>query len=124
MKAMLPRLRERSVRLLALLALVAGLLAPAVPGHAMPAQPAAMPQAMHAATDCSGKHNPAPAKHAGSGVDCCIASVCAMNLTLPHPPSAVAPSFPQEASAYDLSALLQPSGIEPVPIPHPPKTTA
>jgi hypothetical protein len=79
---------------------------------------------MHAGMDCGGKHDPAPAKHGGSGADCCIASVCAMNLALPQPPAAIAPVFPLGTSAYDLRALRQPSGVEAAPIPHPPKTAA
>jgi hypothetical protein len=119
MECMLPQFRIRSARLLALLALIAGLLAPAMPSFAAPAQA----HAMHAAMDCNGQHRPAPMKH-GGGIDCCIANVCAMNLALPDSPSELAPAFPAVVSRYDLRALLQPVGIEPVPIPHPPKTAA
>jgi hypothetical protein len=117
---MLPRFRERLARLLALLALIAGLLAPAMPSVAAPIQP----RPMHAGMDCSGNHGQAPTKHTGGSVDCCIANVCAMNLALPDSASAVALSFPVEVARFDLCALLQPTGIEPAPIPHPPKTAA
>jgi hypothetical protein len=117
------RLRGKIARFLAFLALIAGLLAPAMPGGALAAPIA--PAAAHAVMDCAGgSHQKAPARHLPGAVDCCIAAVCAMNLALPATPTGLAPLPFAGRPDYDLRATPQPAGIEPAPIPHPPKSAA
>jgi len=112
-------LRGKCARILALLALIAGLLGAATPGLAAAPEPMTMSTA---GMDCDhgDQHNRMP-QHRLPASDCCMVSVCAMGLTLPAAPSVpVAPGSPQ-ALAYDLRAMLQPAGIVTAPIPHPPK---
>jgi len=75
--------------------------------------------------DCeNGTHRQVPPHHLPGNADCCVANVCAMNLALPASPSGIAhPPLPG-LRHYDLRALLQPIGIDPTPIPHPPKSAA
>ena len=116
---MLSRFCARSARLLALLALIAGLLGPAMPGFAAPLQP----QIMQSATpDCS--HHRQTPKHAGGTMDCCVANVCAMNLALPDSAAPMALPFAVATARYLLLAFLPPAGIKAAPIPHPPKAAA
>lgn len=107
-------------RLLALLALLAGLLGAVTPGTAMPA---ATPGGMHDAMGCGGGHHP-PAGHPSGAADCCVSGICAMNLALPVAPSGIALPFHPKTRGYDLRALRQPPGIVTAPIPHPPKSAA
>lgn len=116
----MPGLRGKTLRLIALLALIAGLFAPVAPSFAA-AEPAAQ---MHAGMDCGVGHERMPVRHAPSAMDCCVANICAMNLALPATPSGIAlPGIP-ERSRYALPGLLQPAGIVAAPIPHPPKSNA
>jgi hypothetical protein len=121
------RLHGKFARLIAVLVLMTGLIGASMPGFA--AMPAPAPQPMPAAMDCDhATHDPAPqphapAPHAPSG-DCCLASICAMNLALPTLPSGLALPVAAEMPRYDLRALRQPPGIVTAPIPHPPKTRA
>jgi hypothetical protein len=113
--------RGKCARLLALLAVLAGLLGAAMPGLAAPTAPK---PATHAAMDCDhGARHEAPRPHLPPG-DCCVANVCAMSLALLAAPSGlVTPVFPQRQD-YELRPLLPPAGIITAPIPHPPKSNA
>ena len=114
-------LRGKFARLVALLALIAGLIGAALPSAATPAEPVRM----HAAMDCDqGSHHPAPKHQLPGGGECCIVSVCAMGLALPAVPSGIALPGSLEALGYDRLVLLQPLGIVTTPIPHPPKSFA
>jgi hypothetical protein len=116
------RFRGKCARLVALLALLAGLVGAAMPGFAAPAEPKPM-LAARADCDHDDHHHPASQPHLPAG-DCCMVNVCAMSLTLPAPPSGlVAPAFP-ESQGYDLPTLSPPAGIVSAPIPHPPKPVA
>lgn len=118
-------LRRKYARLLALLALVAGLLGAATPSLAVPAATKPMTMAMMGIACDHGDehHRQAPRHHFPTG-DCCILGVCAMSLALPAAPTAlVEPGFP-ETLGYGLPALLQPAGIVTAPIPYPPKSIA
>jgi len=108
--------------LVALLALLAGLIGTAMPGFAAPAEPKPMPAAM---ADCGhgDHHRRAPERHLPAG-DCCMVNVCAMSLALPATPSGlVVPAVPKSQD-YDRSTLLRPTDIVTAPIPHPPKSIA
>jgi hypothetical protein len=116
------RLRGRCARLIALLALLAGLFGTAMPGLAAPAEPKPM---THAAMDCDhgDQHRRAPQPHLPAG-DCCMVSACAMALALPAAPSApMEPAFPS-TQVYAVRTPLQPVGIVTAPIPHPPRSAA
>jgi hypothetical protein len=116
------RLRGNWIRLVALLALIAGLVGAGLPGFAAPAEPKPMIAAM---ADCEhgDHHPPASPRHPPAG-DCCIVSVCAMSLALPAAPSGlIAPAVPT-TQGYDLRTLPPPAGIVTAPIPHPPKSNA
>jgi hypothetical protein len=115
---MAAKLRGKFLRLIALLALVAGLLAPVAPSLA-----AAPAHQTHSGMDC-GDHKPAPGRHVPNAMDCCVANICAMNLALPTALSGFTlPGIP-ERSRYTLSGPLPPAGIEAAPITHPPKSPA
>ena len=123
--AWVSHLRGKIARLVAVLALVAGLIGAALPttAGAMPTTPA---ETQHMAMDCDHQKQPqAPAQHHLPGTDnCCIANVCAMSVALPVLPSSVAlPAFAGR-SDYARPVLLQPAGITAAPIPHPPKSNA
>ncbi|MDQ7249885.1 hypothetical protein [Dongia sedimenti] len=116
------RLRGKCARLIALLALLAGLVGTAMPGLAAPAEPKPM---MPASMDCDhgGQHRQAPQPHLPAG-DCCMVNACAMTLALPVPLSGLlAPAFPNTQD-YAVRTPLQPAGIVTAPLPHPPKSTA
>jgi hypothetical protein len=123
-------LRGKFARLVALLALLAGLIGTAVPGFAaiMPAEAhSAMARAAmaRAAMDCDhATRHQAPVRHFPGADDCCVVNVCAMSLALPAATSGVAlPAF-AEMPGYDLPAEHQPAGIVTAPLPHPPKSIA
>jgi hypothetical protein len=117
-------LRGKFARLVALLALIAGLIGAAVPGSA--ATPAASPaETHHMAMDCDHEsRQTAPAHHFPGTDDCCVANVCAMSLALPATSTGMAlPAFAGQPD-YDLPVLHPPAGIVTAPIPHPPKRLA
>jgi hypothetical protein len=117
-------LRGKFARLVALLALIAGLIGAAVP--AVAASPAVKPaEAHHIAMDCDhGSRPPAPTHPFPGAADCCVANVCAMSLALPATASGVdLPAFAGRPD-YDLPNLDPPAGIVTAPIPHPPKRRA
>ena len=122
------RFRGKIGRFVALLALIAGLLGSVVmPAPGVAAAPVE-PGDAHAAMDCDGMHQQTPDQTPGrripTGIDCCIGNVCAMNLALPAAPLGIAlPAF-FEPRAYDFQALRHPAGIDPAPLPHPPKSAA
>ncbi len=115
------RLRGPCARLLAILALIAGLLGAAMPGFAAPAAPETMTMT---GMDCDHGDQHRPPQHHFPAADCCMVSICAMGLALPATPSAlIGPRLPQ-SPAYGLRPLLQPAGIVTAPLPHPPKAVA
>jgi hypothetical protein len=116
-------LRGNFARLLALLALMTGLIGSAMPGLAatMPARPAAA----HMAMDCDhGSHHKAPTQRLPGAGDCCMVSVCAMSLALPAVPSGVAQPAFSALPGYPLAVQRRPADIVAAPIPHPPKSIA
>lgn len=119
-------LRGKFARLVALLALIAGLIGAAVPAvAATPAADMQHAEMHHMAMDCDhGSRPPAPAHQFPGAADCCVANVCAMSLALPATSCGVAlPAFAGSPD-YDLPNLYQPVGIVTAPIPHPPKSQA
>jgi uncharacterized protein involved in copper resistance len=123
-------LRGKFARLVALIALLAGLIGTAVPGFAaaMPAEAhsAVTDSAMaHSAMDCDhATHHQAPVRHLPGADDCCVVNFCAMSLALPAAASGVAlPAF-AEMPGYDLPVERQPAGIVTAPLPRPPKAIA
>jgi hypothetical protein len=122
------RLRGKFARLLALLALIAGLAGASAPGFAAaptPDRPQPIPvHADMAGMDCDGaNHTPSPKPHVPAG-DCCLVGICAMNLALITSPSGLAAPILVKMPPYDLRVLRQPPGIVTAPIPHPPKARA
>lgn len=113
--------RGNVARVLAILALIAGVIGTSVPGFAAAGGPA-RPMAMHAAMGCGNGAGHAPMRRLPAA-DCCAANVCATNLALPLATSGIAlPTLPEPR--YALRALRQPAGIVTAPIPHPPKAAA
>ncbi len=114
-------LRGKFARLVALLALIAGLIGAAVPVAATPATA----KTHHVAMDCDHENGqPAPAQHFPGTDGCCLANVCAMSLALPAASTGIAlPAFAGRPD-YDLPNLNPPAGIVTAPIPHPPKRLA
>lgn len=112
---------SRLAHLLALFALIAALLGPALPSFASVPPMDAKPT--HAALDCSG-HRHAPMPHGFGTADCCLASLCALNLALPTAGAEILPAIPTESTRYGLPPLAQPLGIDTAPFPHPPKRIA
>jgi len=118
------RLRGKIGRFVALLALVSGLVGSVILPEPSFAVPSPDPDKAHAAMDCSDMHHQTPTRHLPAGADCCVANICAMNLALPASPLGIAlPTF-FEPGDYDFQPLRQPAGIDPAPIPHPPKFEA
>ncbi len=115
-------LRRKFARLAGLLVLIAGLAGASMPGFAAAPAPA-QPAGMHAGLDCDGgHHDPAPKPHLPAG-DCCLASICAMNLLLPAAPTNLPLPSVAVMTGYDLRGLRQPLSIVTAPIPHPPKSS-
>ena len=113
--------RGNLARVLAILALIAGVSGASVPGFS--AVMLAQPTAMHPATACDNGSCDAPMHHLPAA-DCCVTNLCVMSLVLPTAPSdVVLPALPEPGS-YALPALQQPDGIITAPIPHPPKSAA
>jgi hypothetical protein len=112
--------RGQCARLVALLALIAGLIG--IPAPSSAAKPA---ETHHMTMDCDHESpQPAPAHHFPGADDCCVANLCAMSLALPAASSAMAlPAFAGRPD-YDLPNLQQPAGIVTAPLPHPPKSPA
>jgi hypothetical protein len=122
-------LRGKFARLVALLVLMAGLAGAAAPGFAAaPTPEPRQPLPIHAdmaGMDCdAASHKPAPKPHVPAAGDCCLVSICAMNLALLTLPSGLAGPELVEMPPYDRDVMRQPPGIVTAPVPHPPKAGA